>query len=174
MADLKSTVRTCKIVVAGFSHVGKTNISQSLITGHFDPRSPSTIAGGSDEWKSTVDGVDVHFQICDTPGQERFRSVTKAYLTRANGVVLVFDITDRKSFDEILGWLSDVRSLCDPEVPILLVGNKSDDAEHRTVTATEAEEFSKRHNLIYQETSAKTGNGIREGFLSLGRKYWGK
>jgi small GTP-binding protein len=174
MTDAESTVRTYKIVFTGFSGAGKSQIIRQITTGSFDPASHMTIGVEFRSWASTVDGEDMQFQIWDTAGQERFRAVPKTYFRNAVGAVLVFDLTNRKSFDEIPGYMNEVRSFCDPGTLILLLGNKSDDVKHRSVTATEAEEFSKRHNLIYQETSAKTGNGIQETFLNLGRRLLGK
>ncbi|KAH0800346.1 Ras family protein [Histomonas meleagridis] len=106
--------------------------------------------------------------IWDTAGQERFYTIAKAYFRSALGVVLVFDITDRKSFDQLPRWLRDARLEADPHCSVILVGNKCDLAAERVVSKEEAEDFARTHELSYVETSAADNICIEEVFMRTG------
>jgi small GTP-binding protein len=149
MTDIK-LISTPKIIVVGSSVAGKTNLFQLLTNRCFNATSKPTIGVAFAHMTFTVDGEDVQFNIWDVAGKERYQPTGKPYFNNAVGVILVFDLTNRESFDEVPKWLEDAQPLCPPNVSILLLGNKSDDAEHRTVTAMEAEEFSQRHHLTYR------------------------
>lgn len=153
-----------KFIVIGSSGVGKTAILKRLVDDVFTGESQSTIGVEFLATSVDVDGTQVKLQIWDTAGQERFRSIAKAYFRSAIGVILVFDLSDRKSFEDLNQWLSDVHSLCDPNAVVTLIGNKSDLVDQRTVTAAEAESFAQLHQLSYLETSALGGDNIQEAF----------
>ena len=153
-----------KFIVIGSSGVGKTAILKRLVDNVFTGESQSTIGVEFITTSIDVDGTSVKLQIWDTAGQERFRSIAKAYFRSAIGVILVFDLSDRKSFEDLNQWLSDVHTLCDPNAVVTLIGNKSDLVSSRTVTASEAESFAQLHQLTYMETSALGGDNIQEAF----------
>ena len=153
-----------KFIVIGSSGVGKTAILKRLVDNVFTGESQSTIGVEFIPTSIDVDGTSVKLQIWDTAGQERFRSIAKAYFRSAIGVILVFDLSDRKSFEDLNQWLSDVHTLCDPNAVVTLIGNKSDLVSSRTVTASEAESFAQLHQLTYMETSALGGDNIQEAF----------
>jgi small GTP-binding protein len=153
-----------KFIVIGSSGVGKTAILKRLISDVFTGDSQSTIGVEFIATSMDIDGVSVKLQIWDTAGQERFRSIAKAYFRSAVGVILVFDLSERRSFDELNQWLNDVHSLCDPNAEVTVVGNKCDLVDSRTVTTTEAENFANVHHLSYLETSALSGDNIHEAF----------
>jgi small GTP-binding protein len=122
------------------------------------------------EFKSFVvplEGQSVKLQIWDTAGQERFKSVSKAYLRDAVGALLVYDVTAQGSFDELGGWLTDLRQLCNPNACILLIGNKCDLEGDRQVGGEIVSGFAEMHRLEYLETSAKSGQNITETFTRL-------
>jgi small GTP-binding protein len=156
--------RTFKFIVIGTSGVGKTAILKRLVDDVFTSENQSTI--GVEFLATTIDveGQQVKLQIWDTAGQERFRSIAKAYFRSAIGVVLVFDLTERKSFDDLNQWLVDIHALCDPNAIVTLIGNKLDLAEQRMITPHEAESFAQLHQLCYFETSALAGDNIQEAF----------
>lgn len=114
-----------------------------------------------------VNGEKVRLQIWDTAGQERFRAMSRAYFRNAMGAILMFDTTNRSSFDALSVWLTDLHQLSCPNSVVLLVGNKNDLVDHRQVGASEAESFAKRHNLQYMDTSALTGTNVNETFMYL-------
>jgi small GTP-binding protein len=156
--------KTFKFIVIGTSGVGKTAILKRLVEGVFTTESQSTIGVEFLATSMDIDGQQVKLQIWDTAGQERFRSIAKAYFRSAIGVILVFDLSDRKSFDDLNQWLADIHALCDPNAVVTLIGNKLDLTGQRTVTTSEAEMFAQLHQLAYFETSALGGDNIREAF----------
>jgi small GTP-binding protein len=163
-----------KFIIIGSSGVGKTAILKRLVEDTFSVESQSTIGVEFDSTVIDVDGQQVKLQIWDTAGQERFRSIAKAYFRNAVGVILVFDITERKTFDEVNMWLNDVRSLCDPAAVVILIGNKTDLAQDRVVTLAEAEQFAQHHQLTYLETSAMKGTNVREAFVRVATQIYRK
>jgi small GTP-binding protein len=156
-----------KIVVVGASGVGKTAIVNQLVNKTFKEEGQPTIGVEFKSFAIQAEGENVKLQIWDTAGQERFRSVSKAYFRNAVGAVLVFDLTQKPSFDELNTWINDLNALCAPNAYIILVGNKSDLADERAVSAGETQETAKRYNLEYLETSAKDGSNIAEAFTRL-------
>jgi small GTP-binding protein len=159
-----TSIVSYKFIIIGSSGVGKTAILKRLVEDSFTDESQSTIGVEFDSTVMTVEDRKVKLQIWDTAGQERFRSIAKAYYRNAVGVILVFDITDRKSFDDLSSWLNDVHTLCDPNAVIQLIGNKTDLHGRRVVTLTEAENFASNHRMQYLETSAKVGENVRDAF----------
>lgn len=159
-----SKPQTFKFIVIGSSGVGKTAILKRLIDDVFTTESQSTIGVEFLATTLEIEGQAVKLQIWDTAGQERFRSIAKAYFRSAIGVILVFDLTERKSFDDLNQWLSDIHALCDPNAVVTLIGNKLDLSSQRTITASEAENFASLHQLVYFETSALGGDNIQEAF----------
>jgi small GTP-binding protein len=158
-----------KIVVVGASGVGKTAIVNHLITRTFKEESQPTIGVEFKSYSLSAEDENVKLQIWDTAGQERFRSVSKAYFRNAAGAILVFDLTQRSTFEEVNVWINDLNTLCLPNAVILLVGNKTDLVDDRAVSDTEAQEWAKRYNLEYLETSAKTGDNVTDAFVRLGQ-----
>jgi small GTP-binding protein len=130
-----SQVVSYKFIIIGSSGVGKTCLLKRLIDGTFSEDSASTIGVEFDSLILNIDNRKVKLQIWDTAGQERFRSISKTYYRNAVGVVLVFDLTDRKSFDALTSWLNDIHALCDSNAVVQLIGNKSDLSSARFVVA---------------------------------------
>ena len=152
-----------KVVLVGSSGVGKTSIVQRLTQGSHTAETTPTIGV---EFKLHP-YPDVKLQLWDTAGQERFRSVSKAYFRNAVGALICYDITNRQSFEDLQGWITDINELAVPNAYLVLVGNKSDMADKRAVSEQEADEFATRNKLVRIETSAKDGTGIQEAFARL-------
>lgn len=163
-----------KVIIVGDSGVGKTSLQKRLVQNIFMNATQTTIGVDFDTTIVDVDGQQVKLQIWDTAGQERFRTIAKAYFRNAVGVLLVFDLSERKSFENANMWLNDIRSLCDPGAVIMLVGNKADLVEKRVVAMKEAEEFAQRQDLTYLETSAMDGTNVREAFVRVATKIYRK
>jgi len=121
-----------------------------------------------------VSGKFIKLQIWDTAGQERFRSVTRSYYRGAAGCVLVYDITSRESFNHLTSWLNDARALATSELVIVLVGNKTDLQEDREVTFLEASRFAQENDLMFLETSAKSGDNVEEVFMKCAKTILNK
>ena len=154
-----------KYIVIGASGGGKTSILRRLAENRFLKGTQSTVGIEYFTYQATLEGQPVKLMLWDTAGQERFYTIAKAYFRGAIGVILVFDICDRKSFDQLPKWLRDARIEADPNCIVMLVGNKVDLADRRCVSREEAEEFARTHDMEYLETSAKKGTNIEEVFL---------
>ena len=103
-------------------------------------------------------------QIWDTAGQERFKNITASYYRGGNGVLVVYDITDRDSFDNLNSWLIEIEKNANKNVYKLLIGNKSDLEEKRKVTYQEGKDFATSNGMQFMETSAKTASKVQEAF----------
>ncbi|XP_076913217.1 ras-related protein RABB1b-like [Bidens hawaiensis] len=118
----------------------------------------------------SIDGRPVKLQIWDTAGQESFRSITRSYYRGAAGALLVYDITRRETFNHLAGWLEDARQHANPNMTIMLVGNKSDLSHRRAVSKEEGEQFAKENGLLFLEASARTSQNVEEAFLKTAEK----
>jgi small GTP-binding protein len=154
-----------KFIIIGDSGVGKTAILRRLIENTFTEVAQTTVGVEFESKMLTIGDRKMKLQIWDTAGQERFKSIARAYYRNAVGVILVFDITERQSFDDLDMWLNDVHSLCNPNAVIQLIGNKLDLIAKREISAAEAESFAERHQMNYLETSAKGGDNVNEAFV---------
>ena len=164
-----SEIPSYKVVVVGSSGVGKTAIVQRLIDNTFIEDTQSTVGVEFKSFSVESDGFVCKLSIWDTAGQEKFRSVSKAYFRNAVGAVLVFSLDDLDSFNELNSWINDLTSLATPNAAILLVGNKADLTDKRSITENEALDFAKRYNVEYIETSAKEGQNVKETFTRLAK-----
>lgn len=154
-----------KIVLLGDSGVGKSNLASRFTKNEFHKDSKSTI--GVEFATKTVqidDNKLVKAQIWDTAGQERFRSIGSSYYRGAAGAMLVYDITNRNSFNHIPAWLREVRENADEDCLIMLVGNKGDLNDQRTVFVRDGRSFARRSGLAFIEASALDGTGVETAF----------
>jgi len=158
-----------KFIIIVDAACGKSCILHRFIDDKFKKESTHTIGVEFGSKIIEVGGQHVKLQIWDTAGQERFRSVTRSYYRGAAGAVLVYDITSRESYNHVNSWLEDARALANPDIAIVLVGNKIDLASEREVTFMEASRFAQENDLIFLETSALTGEGVQEVFLKCAR-----
>ena len=114
-----------------------------------------------------VNGKKVKLQIWDTAGQERFKNITASYYRGGNGVLVVYDITDRESFENLNSWLIEIEKNANKNVYKLLIGNKNDLEEKRKVTFQEGKDFATSNGMQFIETSAKTASKVQEAFELL-------
>jgi small GTP-binding protein len=156
-----------KIVVVGASAVGKSSIVQRLVQGTFTEDGTTTCGADFYTYSCPVNSDNVKLQIWDTAGQERFRSISKSYFRNAVGAVLVYDITNMTSFDQLADWLNDLQTLSAPNAYILLVGNKGDLEKQRQVGADLTKDFAEKHHLESIETSALSGKNVKEAFARM-------
>ena len=113
-------------------------------------------------------------QIWDTAGQERFQTVTSNYYHNANGVIVVYDVTNRESFEAVRKWLDDVSKYAQQDVCKLLIGNKSDLNKFREVTTKEGKNLSKSLGIPFLETSAKDSTNVEEVFTKMSNAIYEK
>ena len=116
-----------------------------------------------------IDNKKIKLQIWDTAGQERFKTITTSYYKGAHAILVVFDITDRDSFDHVRNWMADIDKFAKEGVLRILVGNKCDLAHERQVSAEEAKEIANKYGIKYIETSAKDTINIDDLFVSTAK-----
>ena len=156
-----------KIVLIGDSSVGKTNILSKYLTDEFDPESKATVGVEFGTKNFKIENNIVKVQIWDTAGQERYRSITNAYYKGAKGSLLIYDITNKKSFDNLEKWISDLKTNADDKISIILIGNKSDLENKRVISIEEGKKKAELHQFAFMETSALNGNNIKKAFNEL-------
>lgn len=157
-----------KILLVGDSGVGKSCLLVRFVEDRFNPSFITTI--GIDFKIKTVDinGKKIKLQLWDTAGQERFRTITTAYYRGAMGIIIVYDVTDERTFANIKQWYKTVTEHSNSEAQIMLVGNKRD-MDNRVVTYEQGEELAKELQVQFIESSAKDDTNVNEIFLSLAR-----
>jgi small GTP-binding protein len=128
---------------AGDTGVGKSCLLLQFTDKRFQPVHDLTIGVEFGARMVNIDGKQVKLQIWDTAGQESFRSITRSYYRGAAGALLVYDITRRETFDHLASWLEDARQHANPNMTIMLIGNKADLAHRRAVSTEEGEQFAK-------------------------------
>eukprot|EP01129_Flabellula_baltica_P007914 TRINITY_DN310_c0_g1_i2.p1 TRINITY_DN310_c0_g1~~TRINITY_DN310_c0_g1_i2.p1 ORF type:complete len:1279 (-),score=344.19 TRINITY_DN310_c0_g1_i2:4-3840(-) len=152
-----------KIVFIGESGVGKTNILSSWMSGVPIDSSP-TIGPELFTKAYKIDDDIIKVNCWDTAGQEKFHAMTLQYYRGAVGAVIVYDVTNEKSFDAVQKWINDIKSETGDDVIILLIGNKSDLEERRAVGTQKAIRFASDNDLHFLETSAVNGKNIKKAF----------
>ncbi|XP_063930269.1 ras-related protein Rab-37-like isoform X1 [Zophobas morio] len=159
------------VMLLGDSGVGKTCILMQFRDGLFlGGNFISTVGIDFRNKVVTVDDAKVKLQIWDTAGQERFRSVTHAYYRDAHALLLLYDVTNKTSFDNIRAWLSEIREYAQDDVVIMLLGNKADCGGDREVRREDGERLAREYNVAFMETSAKSGQNVELAFLAVARE----
>lgn len=156
-----------KLLLIGDSGVGKTCILFRFSDDAFTTTFISTI--GIDFKIKTVElkGKKIKLQIWDTAGQERFHTITTSYYRGAMGIMLVYDITNEKSFENIVKWIRNIDEHANEDVEKMILGNKCDMSDKRTVSKERGELVAREHNIRFMETSAKANINIEEAFRVL-------
>jgi len=164
-----SSIDTYKIVVLGDISVGKTSILSRFRYGVFEPEYMPTL--GIDFFSQNLFYEDktIRLILWDTAGEERFRSLIPSYLKNADCIIIVFDITNKDSFNSLNKWLTDSKNNASEGTIYIICGNKSDLKEKRTVNENEIDEYIKKNELIYVECSAKNGEGIKDLFNTVAK-----
>ncbi|KAJ7641485.1 ras-domain-containing protein [Roridomyces roridus] len=159
----------CKLLLIGNSSVGKSSLLLRFSDEQWLPEDESSATIGVDfrVHKMEVKGKKVKLSIWDTAGQERFRTITSSYYRGAQGIILVYDVSNRESFDALPRWFSELETYVSDKVVKILVGNKVDKEFSRQVPTAEAEAFAKRMNSLFVEASAKTAVGVKEAFTEV-------
>ena len=158
--------RIYKILLIGESNVGKTSIILRYTENKFDPSGISTCGVDLKNKFVSYNNTKIRLDIWDTAGQERFRGLAKNYFRGANGFILVYDITNKNSFDKLKGWMNDAKEKIESDYKMIVVGNKND-CKNRKVGFDLLEDFGKKNNVSFMEVSAKTGQGIDKIFLKM-------
>lgn len=167
MGEYSNPLRKFKVVFLGEQSVGKTSLITRFMYDSFDTTYQATI--GIDFLSKTMYLEDrtVRLQLWDTAGQERFRSLIPSYIRDSTVAVVVYDITNASSFQQVNKWIDDVRTERGHDVIIMLVGNKTDLADKRQVPIDEGEKKSQDLNVMFIETSAKAGYNVKQLFKRI-------
>lgn len=165
------------VLTIGNSMAGKTALIQRYANNFFEQEALTTIANDfvlvNKVFKCKDEEVKVKVKIWDSPGQERFESIVVSALKNTQGILLVYDTTERKSFNDLQTWINRINSCNKAEsFPFILIANKIDLKEKRAVTENECKAFADNLKIPYFETSAKTGQGVTEAFNSLFEKVF--
>ncbi|XP_039898591.1 ras-related protein Rab-15-like isoform X1 [Simochromis diagramma] len=156
-----------RLLMLGDSGVGKTCMLRRFTESDFDTTHISTIGIDFKMKTLEVDGTKVRVQIWDTAGQERYQTITKQYYRRAQGVIFVYDVTDKLSFKHIAKWVSDVDEYTTQKMETILVGNKCDDSLKREVSKNQGTKLAGSYGMEFFETSASKNINISESFERL-------
>jgi len=162
-----------KIVIIGDTNVGKTNIVSNLVEDKFRKDTKPTIGVefGSKTFK--FDNSNVKVQVWDTAGQERYHAITTSYYRGAAGVVLVYDVTNKISLENIQAtWLRNLEVVLDKSIPKMLLGNKIDLQEERVVDEDSGKNMAMSENMAFFETSALSGENIKLAFETFIKKIY--
>ncbi|KAJ4458440.1 putative Ras-related protein Rab-11B [Paratrimastix pyriformis] len=162
-----------KVVLIGDSGVGKSNLLSRFTRNEFNLESKSTIGVEFATRSIQVEGKTIKAQIWDTAGQERYRAITSAYYRGAVGALLVYDIAKHVSYENVERWLNELRQHADPNIVIMLVGNKSDLRHLRAVTTDEAKAFAQKNSLSFIETSALHSTNVELAFQTILTEIYG-
>merc|ERR1712226_547920 len=156
-----------KLLLIGDSGVGKSCLLLRFADDTYSESYISTI--GVDFKIRTIehDGKTIKLQIWDTAGQERFRTITSSYYRGAHGIIVVYDVTDQDSFDNVKQWLQEIERYAGENVKKLLVGNKSDLTQRKQVDFTTAKEYASQLEIPFLETSAKANTNVEQAFITM-------
>ena len=164
----------CQLLIIGNSIVGKTSILTKYTSKAYTESYVATVGLDFFTKDETIDNKIIRIKIWDTAGQERYKAITKCFFQRAQGIIIVFDVTNKRSFDDLKMWIDSIKSQSKltedlENMPIILIGNKID-LPKRVIDKETALNFAKEQNLEYYETSAKTGEGIDNAIKELVKK----
>ncbi|XP_078372247.1 ras-related protein Rab-13-like [Oculina patagonica] len=169
MASAKNYDYLFRLLLVGDSGVGKTCILIRFVENTFSSSYISTIGIDFKIRTLELDGKKVKLQIWDTAGQERFYTITSTTYRRAMGIMVVYDVTDEKSFMNITRWISKIRENADKNVNKILIANKCDLEEKRKITRERGEELAENLGIPYVEMSALASSNIDEAFITLAK-----
>ncbi len=160
---------TCSILLLGDSCVGKTSLISRYANGIFKDEYIATVGLDFVSKQEIINDKNINVKLWDTAGQERYKALTPSYLRGADGVVLVFDVTNSETFDNLKFWLDSLKNNLGENnsfLPVVINGNKID-IDDRDISKDDANKFAQENNYKYFETSAKSGVGVNELFREI-------
>lgn len=156
-----------KLLLIGDSGVGKSCLLLRFADDSYTDSYISTIGVDFKIRTVELDGKVIKLQIWDTAGQERFRTITSSYYRGAHGIIVVYDVTDQDSFNNVKQWLNEIDRYASETVQKLLVGNKCDMVSKKVVEFETAKQFADSLNITFLETSAKNAQNVEQAFLTM-------
>ena len=165
MNESKETIKYIfKYIIVGNAAVGKSNICYRFTKGEFIEQYQVTINLDFTYKNIKIGDNDYRIQIWDTVGQECFKSISRGYYKNSVCALVVYDITNRDTFNNVLSWIDEVKKNGPNTITLILVGNKSDLNDKRVISIEEGENFAHNNNMLFYETSALTGDNINKLF----------
>ena len=165
--------KKCQLLIIGDSTVGKTSILSRFANGTFNSNYLATVGLDNFTKDETIDDQNVRIKIWDTAGQERYKALTKGFFRNAEGIMIVYDVTNQESFENLKNWIQSIKDNMGNDflerIPIVIIGNKID-SEEREIKTEDGEAFCKQQNCPFFETSAKTGENIDSTIRFLVKK----
>ena len=164
-----------KICLLGDVNVGKTSIASRFCKNSFNENYINTIGGAYQQQNIVLNnGTKMKLHIWDTSGQDRFRSMTNLYYRDAQVAILTYDVTNEQSLESLNYWLSELSDKVDQENMLLcLAGNKNDvDSSEKKVSTAKGKNFAHENNMLFFETSAKTGEGVKDLFVTIANEVY--
>ena len=159
-----------KYIIIGDAAVGKSNLLLRYVHGQFKPEYQLTIGVEFGAKNIEISSKTFRIQIWDTAGQENFRSITRAYYKNSVCALVVYDISSRDSFNNVMSWIEDCKNQSPKTIFIVLVGNKSDLEDKRQVTYEEGKELADKNELLFFESSAKEGTNVEDIFVNSAKE----
>ena len=153
-----------KFIVIGDSSVGKSNIISKYKEDKFDEKGQPSIGVQFIAKNVVIENTTFRLQVWDTAGQESFRSMTRIYYKNSSCAFIVYDITEKESFNHVESWISECKKIAPETVLLVLIGNKNDLNESREVSYEEGLKFAEKNKMLFFETSAKNGVNIENIF----------
>ena len=169
--DKKDSDITIKLLLIGNTFVGKTLIVQKFIDNTFSKSTVSTIGVDLQSKILDINGKKVKYLIWDTAGEDRMKSMTYAYYRGCHVILIVYDVSIRKSFENVTTWVECVDKFAKSNVLRILVGNKTDLEDNRVISKEEGKKLAEENGLKFYEISAMTLNGLSEMFEDVAREY---
>ncbi|KRX11096.1 P-loop containing nucleoside triphosphate hydrolase [Pseudocohnilembus persalinus] len=164
-----------KYIIIGDSGVGKSSLLLRFMNDKFNEQHEITV--GVEFGSKTIvsqDQREIKLQIWDTAGQEDFMSITRSYYRSSAGALVVYDVTRKETFKNVMTWLEEARSNGNPNMTYILIGNKSDLESEREVSYQEGENLALENNMIFIETSAKNNKNVQDVFMQTAEEILSK
>ncbi|EMR09239.1 GTP-binding protein ypt1 [Pneumocystis murina B123] len=159
-----------KLLLIGDSGVGKSCLLLRFSDDTYTESYISTIGVDFKIRTIELEGKTVKLQIWDTAGQERFRTITSSYYRGAHGIIIVYDVTDQDTFNNVKQWLQEIDRYASESVNKLLIGNKSDMVDKKVVDPSQAKELANGLNIPFLETSAKSSTNVEQAFVTMAQE----
>jgi small GTP-binding protein len=167
LSEVSNNEETIKIMILGNSSVGKTSFIIRFTKNKFDETYLATIGIDCIYRIINLENKLYKLMFYDTAGEEKYKSIPKNHIKNVQGVILMYDITNKLSFDSIIDWISDVKEIKGENFPMILVGNKIDLNESREVTEEMGNELAEKNQIEFFETSNKDGTNIQDAGLEI-------
>jgi small GTP-binding protein len=156
-----------KLLLLGDQAVGKSSLILRYADNEFNLNIMGTAGVDLKRKNVTINNENIKVNIYDTAGHERFRQIAKNQYKGSDGIIIIYDITDKKSFENVSLWMTHIKENSESGVEIMLIGNKIDRTNERQVKSEEGLALSQKYKINFMETSAKTGENVDSAFLNL-------